>query len=264
MRMRHPRVTPVRCPFVLDELLATALATGDDGPLQHTLLSGSGLPGPRLNLRLVWSFAGAVGDQLERPDPPGAALESLLDRWAALPLSDAPVTSPAVILPCAAVASYGEAGAVREDWFSDEIAKLRLAASDPRWRVREVVAQALQRMLDAHWGRTAGALLDWASTGDALVVRAAVAAVAEPRLLRDPERARAALELQYRGVARFRAMTDDPDRRILGQALGFTISIAAAAAGDMALLEELAASSDADLRRIAAQNLDEARLKRLR
>lgn len=249
---------------MLAELLATALTTGDDGPLREVLLAGSGLPGARLNLRLVWSFAGAVGELIVRPDPPVPALESLLDGWAALPDSDAPGTSPAVILPCAAVASYGEAGAVRTDWFDDEITKLRTAACDSRWRVREVVAQALQRMLEANWDRTAAALLDWASIGEALVVRAAAAAVAEPRLLREPAKARCALDVQQRAVARYGELPENAERRTLAQALGFTLSVAAAATGDFHLLDELAASPDAGLRRIAAENTKKARLKGLR
>lgn len=78
---------------------------------------------------------------------------------------------------CAAVAAYGEAGAAREDWFDDEITKLRRAAADPRWRVREVVAESLGRMLDAHRSRTAAAPREWADDADPRVAAVAVAAL---------------------------------------------------------------------------------------
>src|SRR5262245_9798646 len=158
-------------------LLDRAVA-GDDAPIRTALVQRSGLPGARLNLRLVDGFAAAVGEMVCRPDPPVAALEALLDRWAAMPEHQAPVDRPEVILPCAAGAAYGEVGSVRPDWWDDEVAKLRVAATDGRWRVREVVAQALQRLLDADWDRTVQVLLDWAAADDALVVRAAAAAVA--------------------------------------------------------------------------------------
>ena len=132
----------------LGERLVEALRSGDDRALRAHLLSASGLPGPRLNLRLVGEFAAAVGALIQRPDTPVARLEALLDGWSGLGTREAPVVQPEVILPCAAVAAYGEAARVRPEWWADEMAKLRRAAGDPRWRVREVVAGALQRVLD--------------------------------------------------------------------------------------------------------------------
>jgi predicted DNA-binding transcriptional regulator YafY len=126
----------------LSELLERALDTGDAGPLEAAL-SGSGA----LDLGVVWAFARTVGEIVGRPDAPVAALEALLDRWAALPEREPP------LLPCAAAASYGEAAVARPEWFDDEMAKLRRAASDPRQPVREVVAQAVERIVEAEWGR---------------------------------------------------------------------------------------------------------------
>jgi hypothetical protein len=253
-------------PIALDELLEQALEVGDDTALRTALIERSGLPGPRFNLRLVTSFARAVGAIVVRPDPAVAALEKLLDGWAALSPKDAPGDRPAVILPCAAHAAYGEVGAVRPDWWSDEMTKLRRGAADPRWRVREVVAQALQRLLDADWSRTVEALDEWAADDHPLVVRAAAASVAEPPLLRAADRARSALDVQRRAVDRYRSYPTDQRRsegaKVLRQALGFTVGVAVAATGDFTLLEDLAASSDRDLRWIVRQNLGKSRLNR--
>src|SRR5215218_4610769 len=133
---------------------STTLARGADGPLRDELLACSGLPGPRMNLGLVDRFAAAVAVLVQRPEPPVDALERLLDGWAALPPDEAPGDAPAVVLPCVAVASYGAVGAVRPEWWPDEIAKLRRAAADGRWRVREIVSAALSRLLEADWART--------------------------------------------------------------------------------------------------------------
>jgi hypothetical protein len=246
--------------------LELALASGDDSRLRAELVGDSGLPGARLNLRLVGAFAAAVGEMVRRPDPPVEALEALLDGWAAMPERQAPVDRPEVILPCAAVAAYGEVGAVRPDWWDDEVAKLRAAASDPRWRVREVVAMALQRLLDADWDRTARVLLEWAAAGDPLVVRAAAAGVAEPPLLRSRDRWASAAEVQRRAVDRLRAVPAQERRtapaRALRQALGFTVSVVVAATGDFALLEDIAAAGDPDLHWVARENLRKRRLQR--
>jgi hypothetical protein len=115
-----------------------------------------------------------------------------LDSRATLPVETASADRPEVVLPCAAAAAYGEVGAVRPEWWDDELAKLRRVAADSRWRVREIVAQALQHPLEANWPRTV---------------------------------------------------------------------VAVAATGDFAILEELAASEDTDLRWIARQNLGKARLE---
>ena len=229
-------------------LLRDALATGDDGELRAALQAGSGLPGPRLNLRLVASFADAVAAVVLDPAAAGLvdALEARLDGWAALSPGVAPGDQPPVILPCAAVAAYGAVGAVRPDWWGDETAKLRRAASDERWRVREVVAQALARLLRADWDRTMELLRSWVGDPDPLVVRAAVAAVADPPLLRgDGDRAAAAHAVQEAAVTALRSWPPAVRRseagRVLRQALGVTISVTTAATGDIGLLRSLAA-----------------------
>jgi hypothetical protein len=255
----------------LAALLHAAPAASDDGELRTALTSRSGLPGARLNLRLVGAFAAAVGDHVGRPGdavPHVDRLEALLDGWAALPPDDAPGDQPAVILPCAAVAAYGAVGATRPDWWDDEIAKLRRAASDPRWRVREVVAQALQALLAADDGRAFAELRSWADDPDPLVVRAAAAGVAEPPLLRgSASRAAAADGIQRLAVEAFRRIPADRRRtepvRVLRTALGFTVSVTAAASGDLGLFRDVEASDDPDLRWVAAQNARKARLRKL-
>ncbi len=271
----------------LDGRLRAALDTGDDGPLREALLAGSGLPGPRMNLRLVTAFADAAGavvrpsatgaaGAVARPPATGAAeLEALLDRWAALDAERAPGDRPAVILPCAAMAAYGAVGVARPDWRDDELTKLRRGARDPRWRVRELVATALQHLLAADWNNVLATLEDWAVDADALVIRAAAAAVAEPPLLTTPERAADAARLlalavdAYARAGRTRAAPPAPDRHTgdagltaLRTTLGFALSVPTAVTGDFTLLHRLAASPDPDLRWVARRNLRAKRLSR--
>ncbi len=254
----------------LQPLLNQALAEGggDATALAHYLAERSGLPGPRMNLALVAAFADAVGEVVTRPDPPVDRLEALLDGWVALSPQDAPTNDPREIWPGAAVLAYGQVAARRPDWWGDEIAKLHRAATDPRWRVRELVATALQRMLAADWPRTLAALQGWLTEADPLVIRAAVAAVAEPPLLHEAGRGADALAIQA-GALDWLARLSPAERRSEGvrtlrQALGFTVSVAVAAAPEagFALLDQWAASSDPDGQWVVRENLKKARLRR--
>ena len=78
---------------------------------------------------------------------------------------------------------------------------LRTLASDPRWRIREAVAMALQRWGDADMAGLLAAMTDWAG-GNPLEQRAAAAALCEPRLLTQREHAAAVLRDSgwYHGV----------------------------------------------------------------
>ncbi len=255
----------------LRDLLRQALESNDQGPLENFLTSQSNLPGPRLNLKLVETFAGVIGELVRPPGPafPVERLEALLDGWAALDLAAAPINHLREILPACAARSYGQVAVVRPDWWEDEAAKLRRAAASPRWRTREIVALAWQKMLTADWDRAIAALDRWLNDTDPLVIRAVVGAVAELPLLNTEKRAAEALALQVKAVEWFKKLP--PDRRkqdparTLRQALGFSVSVAVAAcpAKGWSWLSALAASPDPDLAWIARENLKKDRLKRL-
>jgi hypothetical protein len=252
----------------LDLLLDAALDRDRPADLVSYLTGHSDLPGPRMNLALVTAFAREIARRVTAHDPPVARIEALLDGWAALLLAEAPPNDPREILPASAVRAYGQVAVVRPDWWADEIAKLYRAAGDPRWRVREIVAAALQTMLGADWTRTYAALRTWVAGENPLPVRAAAAAVAEPPLLADRARGEAALAIQVAAVEwlvdRPPAERQDEGVRILRQALGYTLSVAVAAAPEAGfpVLARLAASMDPDLQWIVRENLKKTRLHR--
>ena len=119
------------------------------------------------------------------------------------------------------------------DWWDDEVTKLRRAASHPRWRVREMVAAALQRMLAADWQRTYQVLTNWLLDDDPLVIRACAAAIAEPPLLKNTARGDGALFIQARAVEWLARLPQERRREeavgVLRKALGYTLSVATAA-----------------------------------
>ena len=109
----------------------------------------------------------------------------------------------------------------------------------------------------------------WAQSRDPLVQRAAIAAICEPRLLKDPATASLALELCRRVTTLFGAIAFDERRRedvrVLRQALGYcwSVAIAASPVRGLELFAELDASSDPDLQWIARENRKKTRLQQL-
>src|SRR5690554_3408443 len=108
----------------LTSLLAAVLEGQPPDDLEQHLMDKSQLPGPRMNLTLVSAFADVVGEAAHRPDWQCSALEALLDRWAALSLTEAPVNHPREILPSSAVLAYGQVAVSRPGWWDDEMAKI--------------------------------------------------------------------------------------------------------------------------------------------
>ncbi len=208
------------------------------------LAANSNLPGPRGNLELV-AAAGEVADRGR-----AAALIATGDEFSVV---------------CGLVAS----GRLFGEGDDSQAAVLRLHAPDGRWRVREGVAMGVQRAGDADPERAFALVEGWASDPDPLVERAVVAAVCEPRLLRDPAFARRALALLTTITGALAGRPPDERRqaevRTLRQALGYGWSVVVAALPDEGLpaFERLARSPDPDVAWIVRENLKKARLKRV-
>lgn len=208
----------------------------------------SGLPGPRGNLELVQAAAD-VGE------------ESEFRAWIAEGAGDAPTDE---FMAVCGVVGFGRL--VAEGNRDDLIEELRRHAADARWRVREGVAMALQRVGDADVSRLMEIAAGWA--GDrAYVQRAAVAGVAEPRLLKSPEAAARAVEIVDRVTASLAASGErrSDEFRTLRQALAYCWSVVVAADPEHGKprLELWAGSTDPDVRWLVKENLKKARLVRL-
>ncbi len=211
------------------------------------LLKSSGLPGPRGNLELA---------QVVAEDGTTERIEAFL----AIPPELAPENSAAVFLVFCGVTALGKQIARGE---SRQFARLRQYASDPRWRVREAVAIALQYAGEADMRGLLKELRIWRK-GTWYEKRAVAAALAEPRLLRDRGIAKRVLQV-------FGAMTADieaaPDRsadafRVLRQSMGYCWSVAVAALPEAGkpLMEKWLGSKDPDVYWIMKENLKKNRL----
>jgi hypothetical protein len=208
------------------------------------LTANSGLPGPRGNLELV----AACGEEAEL-----SRARSLVD------------SGDEFQTVCGLVALGRHLG----EGDPTLTGLLHQHAPDSRWRIREGVAMALQRAADTDPEGTFAIAEQWAADPDPLVRRAAVAAVAEPRLIADPGRARRAMSLLDLVTADLAQSPIEvrrgPAMRTLRQALGYAWSVVIAALPDegLAAFRRLQASSDPDTQWIVRENLKKARLKKL-
>ena len=204
------------------------------------LQSRSGLPGPRANLELV-EVAGDL------------APAEVLWRW---------TSSHDEFLALCGTAGLGRFAV--ED--RKVLPRLQKLAADPRWRVREGVAIALQRLGKRDMARLIREMESWAG-GSAYVQRAAAAGLCEPPLLKDPKQVRrviAVLDRITRSVAAARDRSSE-EFRVLRLALGYCWSVAAAAspADGRAAMEPWLRSRDPDVRWIMKSNLGKSRMSAL-
>ncbi len=214
------------------------------------LLEHSGLPGPRGNLAL----AAAVAEEAD---------EATLRRWAALGPTEAPFGSAEEFLPVCGVVGFGRLLATGD---GAVLADLRRLAADPRWRIREAVAIALQRFGDADYGALLHEMRRWAR-GTALERRAAIATLCEPRLLEEQDRVRNVLALLDRVTAELPEVGDrrSDESRTLRKTLGYAWSVAVVAFPEEGkpLFERLLESEDPDVRWVVRENLRKKRLERM-
>lgn len=243
--------------------LWTDALDGRPAPLELRLARDSHLPGPRANLELAHrlaDLAAAIADD-RRAD----ALR-LLGLWlrdgSAAPGAHPEDAQREYLAAVAALCAGALLAAGPDD---DAAALLRAATADARWRVRELAATGLQRVLAVDRDRGLQQVRSWLQAG-LLPARAAAAAVAEPPLLRDPAFAREACGVVERAIDILLAVPAaerrGADARVLRQALGYAVSVVAAGdpSAGLPLLERLATSTDPDARWIARENLKKARL----
>lgn len=214
------------------------------------LLAESGLPGPRGNIEL----AQAVADE-------GDA--ALFERLLSYGPDVAPVNTAEEFLPFCGVVGLGRLAAEGD---LDRLPAIRACANDPRWRMREGVAMALQRLGARDMETLLSKMARWAG-GTPLEQRAAAAALCEPALLKDADHARRTLEILEAITATVAEVADrrSEDFKALRKGLAYCWSVAIAALPEAGkpTFERWLESDDPDLRWIVKQNLGKARLARM-
>lgn len=219
---------------------ADALRALPPGQIAAYLTANSGLPGPRSNLTLL----DAAGDVLPRA------------------LALAFIEEPDEYLASCGTVALGQ---LLLEGDRSMIARLTGLAADDRWRVRESVAIAAQRVGDHDPVLLRELVATWTSHPDPLVVRAGIAAICEPRLLADPATAAAAIAACQAATDHLMATPAERRRdagvRTLRQGLGYCWSVAVAGSPVPGLPAFAALdTSDRDVAWVVAENRKKKRL----
>ncbi len=231
----------------IDDYRKTLRSTKDWEPF---LLKNSGLPGPRGNIEL----GQAVADEGDK---------KLFTHLISFDANTAPVNTPQEFLAFCGTVGFGRLAAEGD---AHALKILRQQASDPRWRTREGVALALQRVGDKDMARLLKEMDVW-SKGNLLEQRAAVAALCEPRLLKDKKTVSCVLSLLNTVTGSIYKVRDrkSEEFQALKKGLGYCWSVAVAALpkDGKAIMERWFAADDRDIIWIMKENLKKDRLKRV-
>jgi hypothetical protein len=208
------------------------------------------LPGPRGNLELAQAFAD-VGN------------EKLIKEYISIDANEAPTNSPKVFLTFCGVVGLGT---LINRGKLDYLKQLRKFASDSRWRIREAVAMALQRVGDADIDFLLKEMKEW-SRGNPLEKRAAIAALCEPRLLTSNKVAGSVLGILDEvtsSIIELKSKGSEPFE-VLKKGLAYCWSVAVAAYPEKGkkLMEKWVGSKDKDVIWILKENLKKNRLARM-
>jgi hypothetical protein len=210
------------------------------------LLKESGLPGPRGNLELAY----AVAEEGSKKQ-----FEKLL-------AFNAKENTPEVFLAFCGIVGLGKLAAIETKLFD----RLRGYVSDPRWRIREAVPTGLQLVGDQDMQLLLKEMQKW-SHGNWYEKRAAAAALAEPRLLKEPRVVKQVLQILYKITASMESTHNPKDEtfKVLRQGMGYCWSVAVAALPEAGkpIIEKWLNSHSKDVRLIIKENLKKNRLVKM-
>ncbi|MEW6624895.1 MAG: HEAT repeat domain-containing protein [Bacillota bacterium] len=119
----------------------------------------------------------------------------------------APVNSQQEFLACCGTVGLGRLVAEGKKGY---LKKLRSLASDPRWRIREGVAMALQIYGESHMHELLEHMEEW-SEGNNYEKRAAAAALCEPKLLKQKKHVEKVLQILDKITESIKAIQDRKD-----------------------------------------------------
>lgn len=221
----------------------------------------SDLPGPRANLELAGAFADVVEEHAA--GDPGKIWGLLNVMMSVLP-EEAPANDPKEFLPFCGVRGMAALASVCPQFLNATLEKLKAMAEDKRWRIREAVAQSIQKLLTGATSRTLKALQTWVGTGNWLIMRAVAAGVAEPTLLKQSRIAKACFEWHRKILSAIQVQEKGRTEAfmVLRKTLGYSLSVLVESDPEkgFSYLHELAKSGDSDLRWIVNENLKKNRL----
>lgn len=214
------------------------------------LMQESGLPGPRGNLELIQAVA-EIGSE-----------EKFLHLISFTP-EIAPVNSQQEFLAACGTVGLGR---LITEGKTEYLEKLRMLASDSRWRTREGVAMGLQIYGGNHMDDLINQMILW-SEGNSFEKRAAAAALCEPKLLKKKDHVLSVLQILDNITESINKIQDRKDEgfKALKKGMAYCWSVAVVGSPDEGkkAIEKWVPSTDKDINWIIKENLKKERLKRM-
>jgi hypothetical protein len=213
----------------------------------ENLLTHSGLPGPRANLSLLYSFA-------------KIATEKEIKECLSFYRDDLHNSPEEFVVVCGIV---GYCFLNRHD-IGGTLHRLRPYASHSSWRIREAVAIGIQEIAVGNMDRIIEGLSDWMN-GNAFEKRALVASLCEPKLLKEELYNLKILSYLDRLTREFEKIPDKLDdkqeslRKTLGY--GWSVLIIHLPVHGRSAFEKMAVSDNRNIQWIIRENLKKKRLE---
>lgn len=214
------------------------------------LKANSNLPGPRGNLELAYAAAEAasIGQMEEMLGADGPDVQE---------------NSPEVFVVFCGIVAMGALCNLDDPEAFD---RLKRYANDPRWRIREAVAMALQGIGRRNMRLLLDEMLSWLD-GSYCVLRAVAAGLCEPELLKDENGAAKVLDILDQITIHYQEgpASDKEGYEVLKKGLSYCWSVAATAnlPYGKRLMEKWISSGHTGVRKIMQENLKKNRLIRL-
>ncbi|MCA0364872.1 MAG: hypothetical protein LCH67_12580 [Bacteroidetes bacterium] len=213
------------------------------------LLENSNLPGPRGNLELLYKFSKTATE---------AEINECFRYY-----SEDLKNSPEEFVVMCGILGYCY---LHHSKIENTLSEIRKFASHASWRVRESVAMGIQELGVTDFEKTVNVLENW-KTGNQLELRAVVAGLCEPKLLKMPENALKVLEILEQIIITFNKIPEKltPEGESLRKALGYGLSVAMVHLPEKGkeLFEKLETSKNKHILWILRENLKKNRLLKM-
>lgn len=230
--------------------------------IEHFLLFNSNLPGPRANLELAYAFANHF-----LTNDIAANKWDLLQRFLHVELDSDPHHNSVEFLPICALVALGSFYTNADSIIQEQIISLLWEfANNSNWRLREAVAMAFQRMEEQDFDLIPPLFNERIRNASLLDMRAIIAALAHPPVLRYEPNTVFCLEISeiiLNNVVKLDiSQRKIEEFRVLKKGLEYALSVFVASlpTHGFAFLSKWAKANDSDINKILRSNLNKSRL----
>lgn len=232
--------------------------------LEIFMITNSNLPGRRANLELSYAFADCF-QSINISD----IHWHLLNKWISISVLEAPVDDPKEFLPFSAIQALGSLHTLSDTIQKENITNtIKNSANDTRWRIREAVAMAFQRIAENNFAIINEIFSDWINNSSLLEKRAIIATLAHPPILNDDNNVLFCLDITEKILTHIIVLDTNirktEEYKALKKGLEYTISVFVEKLPEQGfdLLLNWAQNDNIHIKKIIKQNIGKSRLKK--